>query len=205
MAVLSNDVFSNNLDSLLYNIAMEDNAKLSNEFVKLLHDFEQNWNKPYNRATDYSSVLIQSASRQLETISPTRGNSWYFFNTFMDKLFTMLDPITYFETYNGGADYDYYLNRAGLYNRNGATDILGSDSSVLASGIVSDEDYAIAWNTLKIPYDEALNVYPVYLRATGVPGIFRVGNATMDYTQLAKNAVTRNTWSYTGPERCKDC
>jgi hypothetical protein len=207
MALLNSDTFSNSLDPILFKIAMEDDPKMHNEFVTLLHKFEQDWGKGTPRGeTTFPSTLIQTASGLINDNSRNTKNAWYYFNNFMDKLFQYIDPITYFETYKDGADYDYYLNKAGLYKRpEGVTDLTGSNGAVLATGLTTDEEWETAWNEIKIPYEKTYGVYPVYIRATGISGIFRTGNAKLNPDGMNVNATTGTTWSYNGPDRCKDC
>ncbi len=207
MALLNSDTFSNSLDPILFKIAMEDDPKMHNEFMTLLHKFEQDWGKGTPRGeTTFPATLIQTASGLINDNSRNTKNAWYYFNNFMDKAYQYIDPITFFETYKDGADYNYYLNKAGLYKRvDGVTEIKGSDGVVLATGLTTDADWESAWNTIKIPYDESKGVYPAYIRATGIPGIFRTGNAKLDPSGMNVNATTGTTWSYNGPSRCKDC
>tara|TARA_R110002126_G_scaffold147158_1_gene293202 strand:- start:23810 stop:24433 length:624 start_codon:yes stop_codon:yes gene_type:complete len=207
MALLNSDTFSNSLDSILFKIAMEEDPKMHNEFVTLLYEFEQDWGKGTpKKETKFPSSLIQTASKLINTSPRNTKNAWYYFNNFMDKVFQYIDPITYFATYKEGTQYDYYLNKAGLYKRvDGVTEMKGSDGVVLATGLTTDAEWESAWNTIKIPYDKTKDVYPVYIKATGISGIFRIGNARLDSSEMNVNATTGTIWSYNGPTRCKDC
>lgn len=209
MALLNSDTFSNSLDPILFKIAMEDDPKIYNEFVTLLHKFEQDWGKGTPRGeTKFPSTLIQTASGLINDNPRNTKNAWYYFNNFMDKVFQYIDPITYFETYKNGEDYDYYLDKAGLYKRpEGVTDLTSYSGLVLATGLNTDAEWEEAWNTIKIPFEEnnPAGKYPVYIRATGIPGVFRTGNANLDPSKMKVNKTTGTTWSYNGPDRCKDC
>ena len=207
MALLNSDTFSNSLDTILFKIAMEEDPRMENEFITLLHKYEQDWGKGTPRGeTSFPSTLIQTASGLINDNPRNTKNAWYYFNNFMDKAFSLIDPITYFSTLNNGQDYLYYLNRAGLYKRPvGSTELLSSTGVVLATGLITDESWATAWNDIKIPFEEAAGVYPVYIRATGIAGIFRTGNANLDPSKMNVNVTTGTTWSYNGSTRCKDC
>ena len=139
------------------------------DFFAMLFNWQQSWGKPYVETSYFGKNSVdRSAGMNLRSII-TGGtpSNWLEFQAFIDTAYQTIKPITQMSAaVTAGTlsvtDATAFFNAAGIHQRptDGGTILAGgrpittlvdSNGTVVATGLNTDPQWEVAWNTIVVP------------------------------------------------------
>lgn len=82
---------------------------------------------------------------------------WGRLQTSIDTVISIMDPIAYLSSIPDKTQ--IFLDNAGIFQRpmignSPDTNLYAADGTILATGVVTDDQYALKWAQLRVPYDK---------------------------------------------------
>lgn len=153
-----------------------------NDFFTALYLRQETWKNNYTPAEFQGELSPDRHVALLKDYAfPMTSQSWKEFQEFIDFAYGYMLILTVWQDNLNDRTFNFYLTRAGIYMRSpGVTTLRASDGTILASNLVTYQQWQIAWNTLRVPYERTTLKDPIF---PYIKSLAPVGEATAFFRQ----------------------
>lgn len=135
-----------------------------NDFFTAMYIRQESWKMNYKPDKFLGEISPDRNVGQIKEYAfPMEPRSWLEFQEFFDFAYGFTLWLEGWRTNLNTRTFNFYLTRAGLYRRTpGLTTLTASDGIVLATNLVTYQQWQTGWNTLRVPYERGTLRDPIF-------------------------------------------